>query len=541
MIRAAGGARRVVVAAFAALFAAVMAGEYAVFRRALEALAALGHAGPPLTLYFLESFLVLVLIILVVSYVAAGLWTFYRAADTRLLLAAPLSLGGLYLLRSLQTFAHTSWALVVLALPALAALGAAYGTGASFYAAAAGVLALFALLAGGAGALLTAGAGAAFRRLRTRVAVGAAVVILLAAFAVGVGRNVIPSTADFYAIFEPGLLDGKPASIKFIEAKFALWPSHPFAAALYALATGGRAGSAATRALLWLAPLACLLAAAAVGRSLYARTLPAIAEGFVFAAGGARAAPARARPFPRWLSGAAGALVERDLLGIVRSPSELGRAAFLAFLLVLYTSFVFVAPLRAAGARPEALGRLLLLNVVAAGYFLTAFGLRFVFPSMSLEGRVAWVFFSSPIRIFRVFLARLLLYAALLTLVVVPIAMLGTLRLVRDPAVAWLAAALLVMLAATTTTLALAFGVAWPNFREPNPEFVTTSGGGLAVTIVCLVYVALIGWIARGVAVGAAAGASQLGGVLAAGAVSAALAGGALALAYRRIRTLETA
>jgi ABC-2 type transport system permease protein len=526
--------------AFGLLFAAVMVAEYTVFRRALEALAALQHAGPPLTLYFLESFLVLILIILLVSFVAAGLWAFYRADDTRLLMAAPFPLGGLYLLRSIQTFTQTGWALAVLGGPALAALGAAYGKPAAFYARGALILVLFGALAGGVAVVLTTAAGAAFRHARTRVGIAGAVCILLAGFAILVGRNVIPSTSDFYAIFEPGILDGKPSSIKFIEAKFGLWPSHPFAAELYAVATGGRAGSAVSRTLLWLAPLASLALAATLGRRLYARTLPALAEGLGFAAGAPAGSGGR-RPFPRRLHGPVGAIIERDLLAFARSPSELGRAAFLGFLLVLYTAFIVVAPLGAAAATPETIARLLLFDVVAAGYFLTAFGLRFVFPAMSLEGRAAWLFFSSPIPIFRVFLAKLLVYGALLTLVVVPIAVLGALRLVRDPAVAAVAAALVVTLAVTTTTLALGLGAAWPNFREPNPEFLTTSGGGLALTLVCLPYVALMGWVARRAALAAAAGGSALGWALGAVPLSAGLGAAAVALAYWRIRALEAA
>lgn len=530
-------ARLAVAGAFAALFAVVMLAEYAIFRRALEALAALQPAGPPLTLYFLESFLVLVLIVMTVSFVAGGLWSFYRASDTRLLLAAPIPLGGLYALRSAQTFLQTSWALVVLGAPALLALGTTYRRPAAFYAGAMGILGLFAALAGSLGTLLTALAGALFHRVGTRLGIGATILVLLAVFAVLVGRNVIPSTADFFAVFEPGMANGKPASIKFIERKFGLWPSHPFAAELYAQATGGRAGSTASRALLWLGPLLALVAAATLGRRLFARVLPTTAEGFVLASAGR--ATTRAPEFPRHGRGAVGALVERDLLAIVRSPSELGRAGFLAFLLVLYTSFIFVAPVRDAGSRPDVLARLLLLDVAAAGYFLTAFGLRFVFPSMSLEGRAAWVFFSSPVRIFRVFLAKLVLYVGLLTVVVVPLAMAGALRIVRDPSLAALTGLLLLMLTVTATSVCLGFGAAWPNFREPNPEVLATSGGGLVATITCLVYVALVAWIARNAVLAAAGGGSVLVSLALGGAVSAGAIATSVVLAYRRIRRLE--
>ena len=515
-----------------------MAAEYAVFRRGLDALAGLRLAGLALSLYFLESLFAVILLIALVSYVASGLWLFYRARDTRLLLAAPLPLGGLYALRALETFALTSWPLLIVGAPALVALGRAHDQDAAFYLAGGVTLALFAVFTGATGALLTSAAGAALRRAPTRLAVGVAVALLLALFALAVGRHVIPSTADFYTIFEPGILNGKPSSIKFIEARFTLWPTHPFAAALHAGATGSGAGAAASRAALWLLPLGALVAAATLGRGLYRRALPAIAESFVLARGG-RGAPAGARTFPRRLRGALGALVERDLLAIVRSPHELSRAAFLGFLLALYTSFVFVAPLREVADRPAAVARLLLLNVVAAGYFVTAFGLRFVFPSISLEGRAAWVLFSSPVRLARLFFAKLGLFAGLLTVAVVPIALAGTVRLVGHPALVAATAALLVMLVLTTATLLLAFGAAWPDFRESDPESLSTSGGGLAATLVCLGYVALVGWSARGAALAATGGGSVAPWLALAAAVSAALIAGALALALRRMRTLE--
>ena len=515
-----------------------MLGEYVVFRRGLDELSEIRLAGTALSLYFLESVLVLILIISLVSYLASGLWVYYRAGDTPLLLASPLPLGGLYGLRALETFFLTSWALAVVGLPALVALGRAHGRPPGFYLQGLGILGLFAVLIGAGGALLTAAAGGLFRRAPTRLAVAVSVAALVGAFTLAIGKNVIPSAGDFYTIFEPGILNGKPASIKFIEAKFALWASHPFAAALHDIATGSQAGSGATRAALWLAPAAALVVAATLGLTLYKRALPAIAESFVVS-GAAAAAPVGARRFPRRLRGAIGALVERDLIALARNPHEWSRAALIGFLLLLYTSFIFVAPLREVAARPAAVARLLLLNVVASGYFLTAFGLRFVFPSVSLEGRAAWVLFSSPVSLVRLFVAKLALYGALLSVAVVPIALAGTLRLVGDPALVGSTAALLLMQVATTVTLLLAGSAAWPNLRESNPEALSTSGGGLVVTIVCLVYVAFVGWLARGAALARTAG-DDVWPWLGAGAlVSAAAIAAAIGLAARRLRVLE--
>lgn len=542
IIRNREGARLAVAGTFVLLFALVMVGEYVALHRAFVEVIGLRQAGAALTLYILESFLLLVLMISVASFVVSGLWVFYRSTDTRLLLASPLPLGKLFGLRVTETVLLTSWALVVLGIPGVLALGAAYRQGLLFYLAAFVIFLLFAALAAGLGTLLTTLAGMAFRRFRTRTGITVSTVVILGGFAVLAGATVVPSSSDFYAILDPGSLNGKPASIKFIETKFWLSPGHPYAASLFAWATQQDAGSPATRIAFWLAPLALVAAAALLGRRLFGLTLPAVAEGLVFSGReGVRSAPHGRPVFPRFFRGAIGALVERDLVGFGRSPHELGRAAFLLFLLVLYTAFLFVTPFHEVTAKGQAVARLYLLNLLAAGYILTAFCLRFVFPSFSLEGRAAWILFSSPVPIFPLFLAKLGLHAVLLLVVVSPIAMAGTLRLVSSPALIWTSAALLILITVTTVTVSLSAGAIWPNFREPNPESQATSVGGLAATFTCLGYVAAVGWMGQRVVRALSAGEPITGWLAAAGIVSAAVACAAIETTRRKLNRFEVA
>lgn len=542
-IRDREGAKVAVLGAFALLFALVMVGEYVAFRRTFSYITrALGAGGPALTLYTLESFLVLVWLIALLSFVVSGLWKFYRAPDTPLLLSTPLPLTTLYWLRATETFTLTSWASVILGVPALLALGVSYGSSSRYYLLALAVLVLFMAFTGGTGVLLTALAGPAFRRLGTRTTALLVGSLLLGGFAFLIGRNVVPSSADFTAIFEPGILNGKPESIKFIEAKFGLWPSHPFAVTLYVSATGQPAGSGTTRALLWVAPLLALAAAALPGRWLYHHTLPLVSEGLVFAGSPEAAeAPTGRVGFPRFLSGPVGCLVERDLLRLSRSPRELGQAAFLLFLLALYTAFLYVAPLREVSEKHETVARLLLLNLVAAGYFLTAFGLRFVFPSFSLEGRTAWILFSSPVRLFDLFLARLSLYTVLLFSVVGPIALAGAFKISSSPRLLLAGGLLFFLTTVTIVSVSLAFGAIWPNFREVNPESLATNTGGLATTFLCLGYVAAVGWLGHGAGLSILFGGPAFGYLGVAAGLSAAIVGGVSLAAHRRIARLEVA
>ncbi|MBI4591630.1 MAG: hypothetical protein HY725_22620 [Candidatus Rokubacteria bacterium] len=538
------GAKLAVIGVFVLLFGLVMIAEYAVFRRGLAEVLDMGAPAGALTLYILESFSILVLVIAVISFVVTGLWTFYRSSDTPFLLATPLSLTQLFWLRAAETFALTSWPFVILGIPAILALGSAYRQSAGFYGRALVILILFMALAGGTGILLTMLAGAAFRRYRARTGILLATAILVGGFAFLVGRHVIPSAGDFYLIFEPGIPNGKPASLKFIEKRFWLWPSHPLAVSLYASATESSAGSEASRAAVWLLPGAALAAAGTLGRRLFRITLPGMAEGFGFSGAPGSRAAAGVGVFPRFLSGPIGALVERDLVGLGRSPQELGRAAFIAFLLVLYTAILFVAPISELLDKPETVARLLSLDLVAVGYFLTAFGLRFVFPSVSLEGRGAWILFASPVPIFGLFLAKLFAYSAVLLVVVGPIALAGALRLISSPLLLGAFALLLALLTVTTVAACLAVGLLWPNFKETNAERLATNSGGLATIILCLGYVAVVGWLGRQSVLtffGMEAALPYSVVLYVGGAVvlSAAIVAGATAAARRRIKRLE--
>ncbi|MBI3029003.1 MAG: hypothetical protein HYY64_05790 [Candidatus Rokubacteria bacterium] len=533
------GARLAVIAGFVILFGLVMTGEYLAFRQGLAEVLDLGPPSAALTLYILEAFLALVLVISVLSFVATGLWTFYRASDTAFLLSTPVPLADLFWLRAVETFLLTSWAFVLLGVPAFLALGVSHDGGLPFYLRAFILLILMMVLAGALGTLLTALAGAAFRRYRARTVTVLATVILAGAFALLVGRHVVPSPADFYLIFEPGIPNGKPASLLFIEHRFWFWPSHPLAVSLFASVRVTTAGSDALAAAAWVLPALALVAAGVIGRRLFAATLPVVAEGPGLAGrpGGRRGAALA--EFPRLLRGPVGAVIERDLVILGRSPQELARAGFIVFLLALYTAILLVAPLAEALEEPEAVARLFFLDLMAVGYFVTAFGIRFVFPSLSLEGRGAWILFAGPLAIERLFLGKLLAYSTILGLAVGPIALGGALRLVTDPALLGAFALLLALLIGTTVTVSLAFGVLWPNFREANAERLATNGGGLATIVLCLGYVAAVGWVGGQCVRSFLAGESILAYLAAAVALSGAIVGGATAAARRRLGTLE--
>jgi ABC-2 type transport system permease protein len=536
-------ARLLVIGAFVVLFAAVMAGEFVFFTRSFRAVAGLGVAGPPLTLYALEAFFVLILVIGILSAVVTGSTIFFRVAENRLFLATPVPLQALFALRGLETFVLTSWAFVVLAAPALAALGVTYNRAAGFYLSGALLLLGFLVLTGAIGTLLTMAFGTLLGHFRSRLGIVGLTVGLLAVAGVLVGRAVVPSRADFNTMFEPGLLNGTTIALHFVEDKFAGWPSHAFAASVFGLATaqGSHPGRALATSL--VLPLAAAAAAWWAGGALFRRVIWRASEGVLLARPEGVAAPPRGWPaFPVLLRGPVGALLEKELLTVARSPQELGRGGFFAFLLVVYTLLLLGVPVPDRAGTEDVTAQLVALSLVATGYFLTTVALRFVFPALSLEGRSAWILFASPVPLVPLFWARLVLYSALGFLGLGVIALAGGVRLGLSAAGLACLTALLALMCVTIMAVALALGVCWPDFRGRSAETLATSAGGLLTSGLCLGYVAVCGWLGYRLVLALLTGApaAHVAGPLAASAlVSAAVAAGPLWLARRRRAGVE--
>lgn len=489
-------ARLAVALAFVLVFAAVVVGEYHFFTRSFRAVATLGVAGPPLTLYALEGFFVLVLVIGTLSAVATGSTVFFRVAENRLLLSAPVPIRSLFVLRGVETFLLTSWAFVLLAAPALVALGVSHHRAAGFYAFGAGLLVGFLLFAGALGTLLTMVFGTLLGHFRSRYGIMGLTALLLVLAALLVGRSVVPTRADFATMFEPGTLNGTTIALHFVEERFARWPSHAFAASVFGLATGQ--GSHPARTFAWSLGLPLLALAAAYwgGGALFRRTVWRAAEGVLAARAEGDAVPPRGwTTFPVVLPGPVGGLLEKELLTLARTPQELGRAAFLAFLLLLYMFFFLRVPVPEDAGTEDVTARVIAFSLLAAGYFLTTLALRFVYPSLSLEGRSVWILLASPVRLRALFWAKLALYSLAGFVGLGGISLVGGHRLGLSPAGLVLFAILLGLMSVTIMAVALSLGVCWPDFRGRNAEALATSGGGLLTTLLCLAYVAGTGWL----------------------------------------------
>ncbi|HTK05431.1 MAG TPA: hypothetical protein VL500_07635, partial [Candidatus Eisenbacteria bacterium] len=276
-----------------------------------------------------------------------------------------------------------------------------------------------------------------------------------------------------------------------MRVMFAWLPSHPFAVAASPSLPQGTDGSVV---------LMLAVTAAAVAAGLFVMKVLADAfflglwqrygeTGFIAGASDApRRHPSRV-PFPRVFRIGHSFLFEKDLLSFSRDGEAVSRAGFLLLLLGMYLLMVRAVSYAQAFQGGELAALPVAFAFAAIGYFTLTLSLRFVFPSISLEGRGAWLVWSSPIHAHEIFSWKFFFWSASLGL-----AMLGAAGLVIAlfgfplPLAAVFAAA---ALASTFSLVALTLGIGAfaPDFRAKDPDMIATSPAGLAATAAGAVYV----------------------------------------------------
>lgn len=195
---------------------------------------------------------------------------------------------------------------------------------------------------------------------------------------------------------------------------------------------------------------------------------------------------------PIVLKGQFGSLITKDIRNFLRDPAEWSQALFLLLLIIVYVFSLGKAPVVAYPTSSFWATIITFVNFGVTGYILTTFALRFIFPTVSLEGQSAWILYSSPMRISKLLWEKFIV--GFIFLFVLSGALIvfsgGALRLDQPILYGYLASMGILVL--SIVSLSLGFGAVFPNFKEKNPSSLSTSFGGIFTLILSLGYVAAV-------------------------------------------------
>lgn len=420
--------------------------------------------------------------ILLLSNVITSLSTFFLSQDLELLIASPADRVRVYWARLLETVANSSWMVLLLTVPLFLAYGFTYRADAGFYLLALGVMIPYLVLPG---------------------VVGTAVTLVLV--------NVFPArrARDLLALVGLFTAAGVVVLFRFLRPERLVRPEEfrdlvDFMAVLRTPSSVWLPNEWATDALMsylsgYFDPFPFLLLFSTAGAFLvggvwlHLRFYPV---GFTRAQEGAhrREDRKRSRWVDRLLSGFSirtRELAAKEIRVFFRDSTQWSQLILLGVLVAVYVYNIKVLPLYTGEAVSFFLINLVsFLNLGLAGFVIAAIAARFVFPAMSLEGRMMWLLRSSPLDVRDLFWSKYWVGTVPLLLVALPLIVITNLILDVSPFIFALSTITMVFVTFALTALALGLGALYPNFESDNAAEIPTSFGGLLFMMTAVSYLA---------------------------------------------------
>lgn len=440
------------------------------FYRLLSFVGGVELIGALLTWKLTAMMLLMTFSMVAVSSLLTSMTALYYSYDLRFLMKAPVSLRAVFLDKSLESAFFASWMIGLILVPYVLALQRVWRLGWWFSLAFAAALPPFLLLAASFGIAFSLLLLYLFPSSRTRDVVWAFSSLFLSVL-YGLVRFAQPER-----LIRPDALRVVAEYLVFLQAPTAPGlPSWWLTRALQAAAQGHWGAYARDATLLW-------------GAALAAYGLLAAAAGVIYFVGysGAQEGSLRRRAHS-FMRLRVPPLLWKDGLTFARDVKYWSQLLLIGGLVFVYLFSIRRLPLDTQELR----SLIAFLNVGAAGFVLSALGLRFTFPSVSLEGRAWWVLRCAPIDLSRVMRQKLAFSAAPIVAVALALGLATNAILDADRFTSWLSLGALMGVALVVCAMGIGLGSFFPRFNVENIHQIESSLGGFVYMAASLFYVAL--------------------------------------------------
>ena len=456
-------------------------GTYVLMERVLRYLKATPEVGPLIASKILGVALLSFLSLLLLSNLITALSSFFLARDLDLLLSAPVDWLTFYVSKLGENLLHSSWMVVVMAVPVFTAYGVVFHGGPLFAFVAAAALLPLLVVPAAIGTAVTTILVNVFPARRIRDLLTIVAVLAAAAFVLAL-RLARPEQ-----LARP---EGFRNLVDFLTLLQA--PTSPFLPSQWAADAVmnwlDRVADPLPLLLLWTTAPAVMTLGALVHRRLYTSGHTRSQEG-----GDVRGAERKQAPWITFLLGplkpSQRELLLKDLRVFFRDSTQWGQLILIAVLLVVYLFNISALPLNTGERLPLYITVMVIfLNLGLTGFVLASIAVRFIFPAVSLEGRQLWLLRSSPLDLRGLIWSKYWTGTGPLLVLAVILIVLTSTSLKAPPAVLAMSVGTIISLTLALGAIALGYGAVYPQFETENVAQIPTSFGGLVcmMTIVGL-------------------------------------------------------
>lgn len=422
-------------------------------------------AGKLLGMVFLSFFGLLVL-----SNLIAALSTFFLARDLDMVNAAPVDWLDVYIARLLETMTSSSWMVVLMAIPIFSAYQVVYQGGIVFPILVLLAFIPFLIIPAVLGSTLTLILVNVFPAKRTKEIMTFVTVLAAAGLAL------------LFRLMRPEQLarpEGFRSLVEFIAVLRG--PTSPWLPSEW-LGSGlmgwlREEPQILPFYLLWSSAAGLATVGAALHWRFYSQGFSRAQESSSTGRSG------RGKSFFAWLFSPFGILrrelILKEIRLFFRDTTQWSQLILLAVLVVVYVFNVRYLPLGQGGVSFFLRNVIPFLNIAIAGFVLASIAARFIFPSVSLEGRTLWLLRSAPVPMRDVLWSKYWVGTAPLLTLAVLIIFVTNVLLDVSSFMMTVSIFTIVFLTCAVAALALALGTMFPQYESENAAQIPTSFGGL--------------------------------------------------------------
>lgn len=478
-----GGLPRTVL--FLSLGLVFWGGIFAVTYRVLRYFQSIEGVGDLLAHKLLSMVLVTSLSLLVFSAILTTLTKLYLSRDLFLVHSLPVDSETLFIARWLESAFDSAWMVVIYTLPIFLSYGLVFEAGAFFYLNILLVMAPLCWVAAGVSALIVMLLVVSLPANRIRS------IFAFLGLAVLIGLYIVFRLLRPERLVDPeafGTLMGYLNSMR--APASAYLPSTWAFDGLIAALKGRSAEALFHSALCWSAAAFMLMVNVHVARWIYFKGFSktqATRSRLIQSTG-----PGLFRVFS-FLPGPVRALTVKELNVFRRDQTQWSQVFILLALVCIYLYNFAVLPLDKSPIPTAYLQNLIsFLNVVLAGFVLTAVAGRFAFPSVSMEGSAFWIIRSAPVSLRAFLWIKFAIYLLPLWILGETLIVASNILLRVTPFMMYLSTITIFFLTPGVVAMGVGLGAAYPDFSSENPAQSVTSMGGL---IFMVASAALIGTV----------------------------------------------
>lgn len=198
----------------------------------------------------------------------------------------------------------------------------------------------------------------------------------------------------------------------------------------------------------------------------------------------------------RWCSRDFRVIADKEITTVLRDPAMFSQMFMMGAILAVYYYNLRILPLKELSSLfPGATiqEEIYMWNNGFVGFILAALAMRFVFPSLSLEGRAFWATRVAPIRPSRLLWVKFTLYLVPMTVIGFALFYLGKEAFgVTSGFLVGVSALNTVLMSLVITALAIGLGAIHARFDSDNPLKIAGSVGGLVFMLLAGIFVILM-------------------------------------------------